>query len=199
MGRLADFEKTYLGKLKEVGYENFVETGCYLGNGLRVAKKYFNNLFTCDISMPYVAECRRNYPEAVVHYGQSSEFLQFICPRIKGRTVFWLDAHFPNQYDAKLQDTEFNKFPVDKELRIIKSMKEGFENDVIICDDMRVVQSEDNPVRGIVGEHNLRKYHLVRNRRLHDYTGMFAITHECSFVGVDSLVLTPISLKGVIS
>lgn len=187
MGQLAEYAD-YLGT---IDHTVFVETGCYKGYGLNTASAYFVELYSCDISGKYVEHCRRLFPQAVIRNQDSLSFLMDICPCITGKTVFWLDAHYPNQYDHKITENETNKFPLQEELKIIRYRKPGYKSDIIICDDLRVIQSEDNPVRGEIGCRNLKHRHLIFKKTLSEYLDVFRDTHDYQFVGLDGLILLP--------
>lgn len=194
MGRLSDFESTvFKGTIYDFNnrFLNFVETGCYKGGGLRVAENHCRFLLSCDISKKYVDICEKEYPNACIFHMDSIEFLNTKLPLLFGKTLFWLDAHYPKQYDPNISEDESNKFPLLEELKIIKLKKEGYEQDVILCDDLRVVQSTDNPVLGKVGRDNLKNHHLIKDKIMQDYLSILSDTHNHQFIGLDSLLFTP--------
>lgn len=192
MGNLKDFEN----EVFRTTFVNFVETGCYRGDGLRVGSRYSRFMYSCDITKQYVDRCSAMFPNAVIKCIDSFGFLMGLLHDLSGRTFFWLDAHYPNQYNKMVMDTEANRYPLLSELHIIRSLKSNYHLDTIVCDDLRVLQSDDNPVRCNVGEHNLKDHHPVHGVTFNDVVGPFSSTHEYRFVGIDTLVLLPKNNKG---
>jgi hypothetical protein len=187
MGRLSDFKQVFEGK----HISNFIETGCYLGEGLAAAQGHFSNYYSCDISKKYVDKCKRLFPHADIYHLPSDIFLIRLLDAVRQTSLFWLDAHYPAQYDKGIKETDYNRFPLLNELRIIKRNKAFYEYDIIICDDLRVVQSDDNPVRGNVGDNNLKERHFVNDVKFKEYTDVLVDTHEPHIVGADSLLFMP--------
>jgi hypothetical protein len=187
MGRLSDFKQVFEGK----GIINFIETGCYLGEGLDAAQGHFSNYYSCDISLKYFEHCRRRFPSVKLSYSTSDWFLLRLLYTLYEPSLFWLDAHYPAQYDKSVIESEEIRFPLLDELYLIKRFKHFYEYDIIICDDLRVVQSDDNPVRGNVGDNNLKERHFVNDVKFKEYTDVLAGTHVPCIVGADSLLFMP--------
>lgn len=125
--------------------KNFVETGCYQGKGIAQAfVSGYENVYSCDIGLNFVEMCRKQYPIAQIEHTESMEFLKNLLPKLKGKTLFWLDAHFPELYGTNNNDDEL-RIPLIAEIELIKKYKKGYKNDVILCDDMRTFRSKDNP------------------------------------------------------
>jgi hypothetical protein len=186
MGQLAEYAQYLAGP-----HTVFVETGCFLGEGLSTAQAYFTDLYACDISGKYVKHCKKLFPQAILRHQDSLTFLLDICPGITGQAVFWLDAHYPTQYDNSIIESDSNKFPLYEELKVIRQRKPGYGQDLIICDDLRVIQSEDNPVRGDIGSRNLQPRHLMFDKTFAAYLDIFRDTHEYQLVGLDGLLFLP--------
>jgi hypothetical protein len=125
--------------------KNFVETGCYEGKGIGHAfGTGYEKVHSCDIGLNFVEMCQKKYPEANIVHSESMQFLKDLLPKLKGRTLFWLDAHFPELYGTD-NDAEELKIPLMPEIELIKKYKKSYKNDVILCDDMRTFRSVDNP------------------------------------------------------
>ncbi len=125
---------------------NFVETGCYTGDGIAHAfRNGLEQVYSCDINPSYVRMCRAKFPNASIHTLHSVAFLDLVCDVIPGHCLFWLDAHFPELYGQQ-SNTQEEYFPLFKELETI-SKKPDVEKDVIIVDDIRVIISNDNPIK----------------------------------------------------
>jgi hypothetical protein len=135
-------------KLKEAHtLEAFVETGCYRGAGLQYAKQIGfaeDKLYSCDIDPNAATNCLRSMPSATILPIESISFLKNILPKNQLPTLFWLDAHYPSLYGIT-DETEIEKMPVFEEIAVIKQLKKNYQNDVIVCDDLRVLADSRNP------------------------------------------------------
>jgi len=126
---------------------NFVETGCYRGEGIAHATLIGfekQKIYSCDIRKEAVDECLSLFPESNIIVGDSISFLTRLLPTLSGKTFFWLDAHFPAHYGVK-SETEIEKMPMFEEVQLIKNSKKDYANDVIFCDDMHVIKDRNNP------------------------------------------------------
>lgn len=128
-------------------FKNFVETGCYLGTGIHNALDSFGikeeNVYSCDVMERHVQECKNKFPKATLIQSNSVSFLKQILPELTGETLYWLDAHYPNLFGYGWDDEI--RTPLFEELELIKTLKKDYQNDVIVCDDMRVIRDTDNP------------------------------------------------------
>jgi hypothetical protein len=135
---LSNYRQTY-------DLNNFVETGCWKGDGIAYAfQTGYKNAHSCDIGLNFVEECRTRFPEASIVHSESMQYFKDLLPTLKGRTLFWLDAHFPEMYGTD-NDAEELKIPLIPEIELIKKLKHDYAKDVILCDDMRTFRSKDNP------------------------------------------------------
>ena len=124
---------------------DFVETGTWRGDGIGFAESCgYDNIFSCDINPEFAERAKINFPSAKVSNADSLSFLEFVLPTLKSNTLFWLDAHFPGMYGTEETPEEF-RLPLLAEINLIKAYKEGYEHDVIICDDIRTLRSDENP------------------------------------------------------
>lgn len=124
---------------------NFVETGCWHGDGIAYAfHTGYKNAHSCDIGLNFVEECRARFPEADIEHSESLAYLKKMLPKLEGRTLFWLDAHFPGMYGTENNNKEL-EIPLIPEIELIKKLKKDYKNDVILCDDMRTFRSQHNP------------------------------------------------------
>ena len=152
MGSLNNFNDTCinLSKLKnEFNLNVFVETGCFRGNTLRYMTKFnFEKMYSCDIDIEMINQCRSIALNLELFHLNSIEFLEQLLPRLEqDRVLFYLDAHLP-EHDKnngqKLVETPLN-FPLEKEIEIIYKYRSN-KRDVIVCDDLRIY--EDGPFEG---------------------------------------------------
>ncbi len=170
---------------EQYGLEVFVETGCGNGDGLRYAKEIgFEKRLSCDTNFDSVIACRSL---GETFWMPSDEFLVFVAGDAH-QALFWLDAHF-GQFFGAGSDSKA-PFPLLDELQVIRQYKKGLERDVIICDDIRCIQSDDNPLREPGGGHDWEEVHGLTIAQL---TEPFADTHtwrlEKTISGI--LVFTP--------
>ena len=124
---------------------DFIETGTWRGDGISYAKMCgYDRIYSCDINSELAETAQKNFEFAKVSNADSLTFLETILPTIKTKTLFWLDAHFPGMYGTDETPEEY-RLPLLAEINLIKNYKEGYENDVIICDDIRTLRSSENP------------------------------------------------------
>ena len=172
---------------KNYSLTEFVETGCYQGEGLDHAQRLgYSNLYSCDIDLARVTECQITFPTAVIVHQESVVFLEHILPRVHGAALFWLDAHYPADYGQ--EETTATKFPIIEEILRIKQYKTDYQRDVIIIDDIRVFDSQDNPfVNRSIGE-----YYMM-DLSIQQITDLLSDTHDYQLVQADTgnLIFTP--------
>lgn len=168
--------------------ENFVETGCYEGEGLGVANLFgYKTLLSCDINEKYAKYCQQQFPHAQISHLDSLTFFKSFLPTIFGKTLFWLDAHYPSYYGHEDETIE-TKFPLFDEINLIKKYKKNYEKDVIICDDLRVLALEEN----IHHDNTLDQYFLT-NLKLRDLINLLKNTHHHNILNIDTgvIIFTP--------
>jgi hypothetical protein len=173
---------------EQYGLSLFVETGCQDGEGMSFAKKCgFDEhfLFSCDIRQEAVDSAYRLLPEAFIMNTDSLTFLETLLPRLPGPTLFWLDAHFPAFYDV--EETSETRWPLFKELELIRALKPNIERDVIICDDMRMLVNPQNPNFTVdqVKENHVKYI----NVNWEEFTGTFSSTHTAQSIKTDTGIL----------
>jgi hypothetical protein len=133
---------------KEYNLTDFVETGCYLGDGiLRCKEQGFlvQNCYTCDIGEEFVKHTKNLWPQAHVECADSITFLQNLLPKLENRTLFWLDAHFPEYFNLDFTDEKY-RMPLIDEIEVIKVFKKNYSQDVFLIDDTHCFKSDDNPM-----------------------------------------------------
>ena len=174
--------------IAQFNINNFVETGCADGSALRYMLPSGINLYSCDINPAMASQCQREFTEAEIIATNSLDFFDIINKKIEGPCLFWLDAHFPEYHGFKMDTTEFD-LPLYAELLKIKE-KAHYEKDVIIMDDIRVIDSPDNP-RFIRGE--IDGIVPLEKRSLQAFIDVFVDTHNYHLYHEDQgyLVFTP--------
>lgn len=127
---------------------NFIETGCYQGDGIQCAIDVginYPNIRSCDINMQWVLHCLDRFSNNVsIVCGPSAQQLPQMCVGLVGPTLVWLDAHLPEMYGLSPANSGYN-MPVIEEICQIKNNKFDYQNDVIVIDDTRIINSTDNP------------------------------------------------------
>ena len=154
---------------------NFVETGCYRGDGLQHAIDIGfmeSELNSCDIRQEAVDSCLKRFPTSNLFTGDSLDFMHQLLPTLHGPTLFWLDAHYPEHYGVK-SASDLQKMPMFEEINIIKKLKSNFKDDVIICDDLHVIMDANNPHCN----KQLEDYFKI-NTSWVDFTTMLSDTHD---------------------
>lgn len=141
----------------------------------------------CDTDPEAVRICKELAPAGIFALEPSTTFLRKILAEptpFAMPTLWFLDAHFGNHEDD---------FPLLAELELVAAMKPNVQNDVIICDDIRVIADEANP-RFWPGE--LPAQYVRDEHPWAAYTAPFRQTHEVRVVLEDEgyLVLTPRTL-----
>jgi len=114
----------------------FVETGCYIGDGIQSAiNAGFDNIISIEISPKFSTLCEvlfKNNENVKIIRGDSSIILSDVISSIKEPITFWLDAHLV--YDPKVALRCLN--PLLLELEAIKVHK--IKTHTILIDDLRL-------------------------------------------------------------
>ncbi len=118
-------------------FENFVETGTYLGNLIYSIKEDFKCIFTIELSEELALNAQQKfekYSNINVIHGDSGKELAKIIPLLDTKTIFWLDGHFSGGITARGEKDA----PVFEELEsIFKSINAGLRH-LILIDDARL-------------------------------------------------------------
>ena len=124
-------------------FEYFVETGTYHGDTIVEMSKYFNKLYTIELSQTLYEQFQKrehNKEKITSILGDSSQKLSDVISELNGNTVFFLDGHFSSCGTAK-----GNKdVPLIEEIESINNLFKF--SGVIIIDDLRLFgtkKSED--------------------------------------------------------
>jgi hypothetical protein len=135
--------------LEEYKCDAFVETGTGRGAGIAHALRFqFREYHTIEANetlymqmMGQVRDDRLSF-----WYGRSYEILRDILP-LKGRVLFWLDAHFPSGADFQLGQYSFGEddLPLKKELEAIKLLQPEYS---IIIDDLNLLEPGEYELPG---------------------------------------------------
>jgi hypothetical protein len=170
------------------GLRGFVETGCFEGDALALADSLgFSPMMSCDTCEHWVEIARQRVPTAEIAHLDSVTFLRSIVTELDCPSLFWLDAHYPQFYDRSQSDSKRTKLPLYEELCVIAT-RPSVQNDVVLCDDIRVISSGDNPVYwqalegSVLGQ--TPGYFIERRFKLSDFRNVLAKTHESELLPI---------------
>jgi hypothetical protein len=127
----------------------FVETGSYVGDGIRAALAAgFEVVHSIELAPKYFAMCQRKFkddPRVILHFGDSTSVLPGILEGLKEPATFWLDGHW------SCDDTALGAkaTPLMEELEAIG--RHPIKTHTILIDDMRCWKRED-PIIGFSAE-----------------------------------------------
>lgn len=181
---MSGFQTLNIQKLvKDYKIDNFIESGCFTGDAIRHAlTNGIKNIYTCDINLIYVNHCKNQFPNAYVAHQHSVPFFKEILDVIPGNCFFWCDGHYPELYGQKSLNQE-EWFPLFEEVKII-SKKPGIETDIIFIDDIRVIISDDNPVKQVFD-----KQYEIHEHSLKEIIDQFP-NHTCEVLNYQEGILT---------
>ena len=119
----------------------FIETGTYLGDTTNNALKYFDNVYTIELS-PYYAQMARdrfkNNLNLSIIEGDSSKVLYNLCNIITKSVFFWLDGHWSGGNTARGSID----CPLLEEIKIINNNLKS--KCIIAIDDVRLFNTNIN-------------------------------------------------------
>lgn len=114
----------------------FIETGTYLGETTNSLSKYFEKIYTFEISKELTVMAKKRFKKQShieVINEDSGEGLPKLLQKIDKKTIFWLDGHFSEGaiYSKK---NDLNT-PIIKEMIAIFESKIKNLNNIILIDD----------------------------------------------------------------
>ncbi len=119
--------------------EVFIETGCYLGDGIQNALVTgYKRVYSIELGAAYYAGCAerfRNDPRVTVLLGDSAIVLRDLLGEIDRPATFWLDGHFSGSDTARGQANT----PLLAELAAIGAHR--IKNHTILVDDIRILNT----------------------------------------------------------
>jgi hypothetical protein len=120
---------------KTVKTNHYIETGAYLGDGIKCVLNNYNNVHSIELSEHWYnhnVKQFKNNTNVIMHHGDSKKVLPDLLNTINEPVTIYLDAHFSGGTTA-FGDEET---PLLFELEILKNRK---YNDIIIIDDCRLL------------------------------------------------------------
>ena len=130
--------KNIFEKIDIKNHRNFIETGTYLGNGIRWGLKYFDKVISIEILDEYYNGAEKNFKgedKLTLIKGDSGVVLGDILESTEGPSFIFLDAH--GAIDVQGPN------PLYKELSLIKNHK--IKNHIIAIDDVRRIGDKSDP------------------------------------------------------
>ncbi len=122
------------------GYDIFIETGTYKGDGvIRAFNENFSDIYSIEFSDYHYNLCRKkfaNYSKIHLYKGDSAAILGNILQEIDKKAVIFLDAHYCGDDVTGLSEVWI---PIKDELNAIKDS--GINNHAIIIDDLSVMDN----------------------------------------------------------
>jgi len=113
----------------------YIETGCYRGDGIKNVLNEYNIIHSIELSdkwFEYNVKQFVNYPKVNIHFGDSKKILPELLSKIQEPVTIFLDAHFSGVYTAFGEE----ETPLLFELEILKNRP---YDDIIIIDDARLL------------------------------------------------------------
>jgi len=142
MGNLSHFNlNNYIQKYNS---KYLIETGTWRGAAVEYG---FEKIYTIELLKEYYNICVekfKNNDNVILLNGKSPECLiEILKNNIIENTIFWLDAHLPDQYDKTIpsnyKENDELLIPLKGELKNIVNNKD-VSNDVFIIDDLRIYE-----------------------------------------------------------
>ena len=141
----------------------FVETGTYLGDGVRRAlNSGFTEVHSIELDTNRYNHCVKKFKNdkrVHLYHGNSGILLEKVLTKINKPVVFWIDAHFMGE-DMRQVEIADKWCPMNEELEAIKNHR--IKNHTILIDDIRCINLQhidkktQKPV-GFPGKENLIK------------------------------------------
>lgn len=121
-------------------YNNFIETGTYMGGTIIPLSKYYKQLYTIEINPNAYIHSKNLAKQSKIsninfYLGDSSKIITEIIPELDGPTIYFLDAHTTDNGSGFTGKGDVD-VPLLEELNIINELDK--RECVIIIDDLRL-------------------------------------------------------------
>jgi hypothetical protein len=119
---------------KKYGYETLIETGTYKGDMVEAQKKYFNKIYSIELSIKLYRMAKKRFRKdknIEIIQGDSGKVLSSIVGKLTKPAIFWLDGH----YSAGMTAKGDKECPIFEELEAIFNAKTF--NHILLIDDAR--------------------------------------------------------------
>jgi len=121
------------------GYRILVETGTYKGDMVLAQKKYFDQIYSIELSKELYTKAQKRFRgqnEITLLQGNSGEVIATVLKVLKGPAIFWLDGHYSGGITATIEKYS----PINEELDTIITNNQL--QHVVLIDDARVFNGE---------------------------------------------------------
>lgn len=119
----------------------FFETGTYKGATTLNAAPYFKKVITVELFDELYENNKYtflSYPNAKAYHGKSPEVIKEIVPKLQGKILFWLDAHYSGKGTALSGDNHESPEAITAIRGELAAIKEANISDcIILIDDFR--------------------------------------------------------------
>ena len=144
-------DSNFLKEMKSVfKCDAFLETGTYDGKTAQTAALIFNEVHTVELEYHLFQNTNvflSTLANVKTYHDSSPEMIKSVAPSIKGRILFWLDAHYSGEGTAMSNNNPYSPdaiTPICDELKAIKEC--GLTDCVILIDDIRGFGSTINGI-----------------------------------------------------
>lgn len=140
---MPSIDQSFLESLQDdyKNYTCFVETGTYNGETIFAIENLFDTLYTIEISELFFYKAKhKNHNKNKINFllGDSSDVFIDLLPKIKQKTIFFLDGHYSSDNTGRGK----KDCPLIEEIQLINDL---FENEaIIIVDDYRLFGYKGN-------------------------------------------------------
>lgn len=124
--------------LHKFSIDTFVETGTYGGGGVCNAMPQAKEVYSIELDEERYLNAQKlfgRFPNVHIIHGDSGKMLPEIMPKLKGRCLFWLDAHYGSD---EVSEGE-SETPILEELKCVLKYPHEF---IILIDDARLYTGE---------------------------------------------------------
>lgn len=178
--------------------QTIVETGTYLGDSTEKMARHFACVHSIELGKELFEKAQKRFKKQKniqLHQGDSVQLLPGIIKQLKGKTVFFLDAHFSMGITACGDENT----PILTELAIIQ--KAGLKDATIIIDDARMFYHPLSTVDGTFMADYPTIHDIVEQLLLINPDYQLAIVYDTliAFSPAESSTVSPIVQAATIS
>jgi hypothetical protein len=124
--------------------DKFIETGCYLGDGIQLAiDSGFEEIFTIELVEKYINICKNRFVNNNINFIQGDSYVELSNLLDKfpnDRFTYWLDGHYSSADTGR----GVKDFPIMEELEAI--LKRDVDGEIIYVDDMRILKDYNQDI-----------------------------------------------------
>jgi hypothetical protein len=121
----------------------FIETGCYLGDGIQLAMDSgFEEIYSIELSDKFIKICQDRFQYNVnLIKGDSYTELSILLEKYPNDSfTYWLDGHYSGVGTGR----GVKDFPIMEEIECI--LKRKISGEIIYVDDMRIIKNYNDSI-----------------------------------------------------